>query len=55
MFMFPHLGRGHIVWSAIFVAKNPSAFLIYDFPIEKHYRSEKILKANIYHISKYIG
>ena len=46
--------RPHCLGSAIFASKNPSSYLIYDFPIEKKYRSENILKANIYNISKYI-
>ncbi|MGG9964489.1 hypothetical protein [Ferruginibacter sp. SUN106] len=47
--------RPHCLGAAIFVSKFPSAYLIYDFPIEKKYRSEKVLKANIYYLSKYIG
>ena len=47
--------RPHCLGAAIFVAKNPSAYLIYDFPVEKKYRSDNILKSNIYNLSKYIG
>jgi hypothetical protein len=47
--------RPHCLGAAIFVAKNPSSYLIYDFPIEKKYRSEEVLKANMYNLSKYIG
>jgi len=47
--------RPHCLGAALFVAKNPSTYLIYDFPVEKKYRSERILKTNIYHLSKYIS
>jgi len=47
--------RPHCLGAAIFVSKNPSAFLIYDFPVEKTFRSERILKACIYNISNFIG
>ena len=46
--------RPHCLGAAIFVTRNPSAYLIYDFPLEKKYRSENILRTNIYNISKYI-
>jgi hypothetical protein len=47
--------RPHCLGAAIFVAKNPSVYLIYDFPVEKLHRSESVLKTDIYHLSKYIG
>lgn len=47
--------RPHCLGAAIFVCKNKSAYLIYDFPVEKKYRSKSILKTNIYNLSKYIG
>ena len=47
--------RPHCLGAAIFATKNPSAYLIYDFPVEKKYRSKEVLKTNIYNISKYIG
>jgi hypothetical protein len=47
--------RPHCLGAALFVAKNSSAYLIYDFPVEKKYRSESVLKADIYNLSKYIG
>lgn len=47
--------RPHCLGAAIFVSRNPSTFLIYDFPVEKNFRSENILKACIYNISNYIG
>lgn len=47
--------RPHCLGAALFVSKNKSAYLIYDFPIEKKYRSEDVLKANIYNLSKYIS
>jgi hypothetical protein len=47
--------RPHCLGAAIFVAKNPSTYLIYDFPVEKKYRSESILKANFYNLSKFIA
>ncbi|HEY5122860.1 MAG TPA: hypothetical protein VIK14_03915 [Ignavibacteria bacterium] len=47
--------RPHCLGAAIFVSRNPSAYLIYDFPIEKQFRSGRVLKANIYHLSKFIG
>lgn len=46
--------RPHCLGAALFVSKNKSAYLIYDFPVEKKYRSDKILKVNIYNLSKYI-
>jgi len=46
--------RPHSIGAAIFVSKNPSTYLIYDFPVEKTFRSESILKTNIYNLSKYI-
>lgn len=47
--------RPHCLGVALFVSKFKSAYLIYDFPLEKKYRSESVLKANIYNVSKYIG
>jgi hypothetical protein len=47
--------RPHCLGAAIFVSKNPSSYLIYDFPIEKKYRSDNILKADIYNLSRFIG
>lgn len=47
--------RPHCLGAALFAARNPSVFLVYDFPLEKKFRSESILKANIYHISNYLS
>jgi len=47
--------RPHCLGAALFVSRNRSAYLIYDFPVEKKYRSESVLKANIYNVSKYIN
>jgi hypothetical protein len=46
--------RPHCLGAAIFVSKNKSSYLIYDFPVEKKFRSESILKTYIYNLSKYI-
>lgn len=46
--------RPHCLGVALFVSRNKNAYLIYDFPVEKKYRSENVLKTNIYNISKYI-
>lgn len=40
--------------AAIYASINTHCTLIYDFPIEKKYRSEGILKSNIYNLSSYI-
>lgn len=47
--------RPHCLGAAIFVSKNPSTYLVYDFPVEKKYRSCDVLKTNIYNLTKYIG
>jgi len=47
--------RPHCLGAALFVSKNRSAYLIYDFPVEKKYRSESVLKADIYNVSKFIA
>lgn len=47
--------RPHCLGAALFVSKNNSTYLIYDFPVEKKYRSESVLKASIYNISKFIS
>lgn len=46
--------RPHCLGAALFVSKNRSCYLVYDFPVEKKYRSHNILKTNFYDISKYI-
>lgn len=46
--------RPHCLGAALFASNNPSVYLVYDFPVEKKFRSESVLKANIYHLSKYI-
>lgn len=46
--------RPHSLGSAIFATKHRQCHLIYDFPVEKTFRSEDILKANVYHLSKYL-
>jgi hypothetical protein len=47
--------RPHCLGAALFVSRNRSAYLIYDFPVEKKFRSESVLKLNIYNVSKYIS
>jgi hypothetical protein len=46
--------RPHCLGAAIFASQNPSVYLIYDFPVEKKYRSYSVLKANVYDLTKYI-
>lgn len=46
--------RPHCLGAAIFASRNSSVFLIYDFPVEKKYRSQDVLKTNIYNLSKYL-
>jgi hypothetical protein len=46
--------RPHALGIAIFATKHRECHLIYDFPVEKDYRSESVLKSNIYHLSNYI-
>lgn len=46
--------RPHCLGAALFASKNKSAYLVYDFPVEKKFRSEKVLKTYIYNLSKYI-
>lgn len=46
--------RPHCLGAALFASNNPSVYLVYDFPVEKKFRSESVLKANIYHLSKFI-
>lgn len=47
--------RPHCLGAAIFATKYPSSYLIYDFPVEKKYRSNEILKVDIFNITKFIG
>lgn len=47
--------RPHCLGAALFVSRYSSAYLIYDFPVEKKYRSESVLKTNIYNVSKFIS
>lgn len=46
--------RPHALGAAIFATKFRECHLIYDFPIEKKFRSESILKSSIYHLSNFI-
>lgn len=46
--------RPHALGMSIFATKYRDCHLIYDFPIEKNYRSEDVLKSNIYHLSQFI-
>jgi hypothetical protein len=46
--------RPHSLGAALFATKNQSCHLIYDFPVEKMYRSEDVLKADIYHLTSFI-
>lgn len=46
--------RPHCLGAALFASLYPSTYLIYDFPVEKKFRSENVLKSNIYNLSKYI-
>lgn len=46
--------RPHALGSAIFATKYRDCHLIYDFPVEKNFRSESVLKSNIYHLSHFI-
>ena len=46
--------RPHSLGAAIFATRNKHCHLIYDFPVEKAFRSEDVLKANIYHLSSYL-
>ncbi len=47
--------RPHSLGIAMFAANNPNTYLIYDFPLEKKYRSKGILKTSIFHLSNYIN
>ncbi|MFD1257315.1 hypothetical protein ACFQ3S_10950 [Mucilaginibacter terrae] len=47
--------RPHCLGAAIFSSRNSNTYLIYDFPVEKKYRSESVLRSNIYYLSKYIS
>lgn len=46
--------RPHCLGAALFASNFPSVFLVYDFPVEKKFRSDNVLKTNIYYLSKYI-
>jgi len=46
--------RPHALGIAIFATKHRNCHLIYDFPVEKVFRSEKVLKSSIYHLSQFI-
>ncbi|QDW27225.1 hypothetical protein FFJ24_021300 [Pedobacter sp. KBS0701] len=46
--------RPHALGMAIFATKYKDCHLIYDFPIEKNFRSEKVLKSSMYHLSGFI-
>lgn len=47
--------RPHSLGCALFASLNPQqCHLIYDFPIEKAFRSTGVLKSFIYHLSNYI-
>jgi len=46
--------RPHSLGAAIFATKHKQCHLIYDFPVEKLFRSEEILKADIYNLTYYI-
>lgn len=46
--------RPHSLGAAIFATKHRQCHLIYDFPVEKTFRSEDILKANMYHLSNFL-
>jgi hypothetical protein len=46
--------RPHCLGAALFASKNRNAYLVYDFPVEKKFRSENVLKTYIYNLSKYI-
>jgi hypothetical protein len=46
--------RPHSLGAALFATKYRQCHLIYDFPVEKIFRSEDILKADIYNLTTYI-
>lgn len=46
--------RPHCLGAAIFATKYSSSYLIYDFPVEKKYRSNEILKVDLFNITKFI-
>lgn len=46
--------RPHSLGAALFASIMPSCYLIYDFPIEKKFRSNKVLRASVYHLSRFI-
>jgi hypothetical protein len=46
--------RPHALGIAIFATKYKESHLIYDFPVEKTFRSEKVLKSSIFHLSNFI-
>ncbi len=54
MLLAPLGTRPHSLGAALFATKNKRCHLIYDFPVEKMFRSDDILKANIYHLSNFI-
>ena len=44
--------RPHCLGGAIFAANHPNTHLIYDFPVEKNYRSTAVNKCHLYVISR---
>lgn len=55
IYIIPLGTRPHCLGTAIFATLYPTVYLIYDFPVEKNYRSENVLKTNLYNLTKYIG
>jgi hypothetical protein len=46
--------RPHCLGAALFASNFSSSYLIYDFPVEKKFRSQNVLKANFYNLTKFI-
>jgi hypothetical protein len=46
--------RPHCLGAALFVTRHSGFHLIYDFPVEKTYRSSGVLKSNIYFLFNYL-
>jgi len=55
IYICPLGSRPHVLGTALFATDYfPSVFLIYDHAVEKKFRSQDVLRVNIYHLSKFI-
>jgi len=56
VYICPLGSRPHVLGVALFATSYfPSIYIIYDHAVEKRFRSENILKVNIYNLSKYLN